>query len=697
LNNIGDIYRLWANLEQALGYYNKALAVADEYNLADVQATVYNNLGMLYKAKEDFPKALELFNKALGINKKLSDKALVSVNLSNIGETYRQLLDYDKAADYFLQALAIDKEIGIRSRIAKRLNGVALLFSDNGDYATSNTYLLETLKYADASGKVDLATYYGNLGFNYCQLKQFDRAVEYLNKAVEMKEDLRKTAQGTIRMDYLASQIFTYQNLIFTYASAGKPEKALEAMELSRAKYLAERISNTGGLSAAYPGLAAVRKYLDDDTVVIGFSNVGRYFIPMRTVITTKKLEVKELNPEALRISAAAMDEIRAANMKTRGFNIAAGGAAEERKDAGVDTSGYFYDTLSNVVYNFRSLLQKPGMDFLGSSRANEMAKALYGFLLGDLGTLLAEKKKIIIIPDNVLGLLPFETLIDGDNRFVVETHDVEYEHSLTVMQLVHERRYDGARRQLIAFGGAVYDGQSAAAPQSPRPQADASVSETELEAAAAQAGRGNGAADMYSLLHNAVWQNLPGTLAEVTSIGKMFPSATVITGDKVSEENVKALSKRGELGRYKIIHFATHGLTVPDYPELSSLVLSYPGANKNGGDGYLQAPEIAGLSIKADFVNLSACETGLGKIYGGEGIVGLSQSFIIAGANGVSVSLWSVADEPTMEFMTDFYALIKDGNTNFAAGESAVKRTFIKTKNYRHPYYWAPFVYYGK
>jgi CHAT domain-containing protein len=325
------------------------------------------------------------------------------------------------------------------------------------------------------------------------------------------------------------------------------------------------------------------------------------------------------------------------------------------------------------------------------------MAKALYGFLLGDLGRLLAGKKKIIVIPDNILGLLPFETLIDGDNRFVVETHDVRYEHSLTVMQLVNERRYDEGRRQLIAFGGAVYDGLGAAVSQSSRPPVDASISETELKAAAAQAGRGSGAADMYSFLHNAVWQNLPGTLAEVTSIGKMFPSAAVVTGDKVSEENVKALSMRGELGRYKIIHFATHGLTVPDYPELSSLVLSHPGVNQNGGDGYLQAPEIAGLNIRADFVNLSACETGLGKIYGGEGIVGLSQSFIIAGANGVSVSLWSVADEPTTEFMTDFYELIKEGNMNYAAGESAVKRMFIKTKDYRHPYYWAPFAYYGK
>jgi CHAT domain-containing protein len=111
---------------------------------------------------------------------------------------------------------------------------------------------------------------------------------------------------------------------------------------------------------------------------------------------------------------------------------------------------------------------------------------------------------------------------------------------------------------------------------QSSRPPAGASVSETELKTTAAQAGRGNGAADIYSYLRNAVWQNLPGTMAEVMSIGKMIPSATVVTGDKVSEENVKALSRRGELGGYRIIRFATHGLTVPDYSESSSIL---PGA----------------------------------------------------------------------------------------------------------------------
>ena len=102
----------------------------------------------------------------------------------------------------------------------------------------------------------------------------------------------------------------------------------------------------------------------------------------------------------------------------------------------------------------------------------------------------------------------------------------------------------------------------------------------------------------------------------------------------------------------YKVIHFATHGMVVPEVPELSALVLSQ---NKTDSteDNYLRADEISQLKLNADFVALSACETGLGKNYKGDGVVGLTQSFMIAGANSLAVSLWQVADESTSIFMT--------------------------------------------
>ena len=106
---------------------------------------------------------------------------------------------------------------------------------------------------------------------------------------------------------------------------------------------------------------------------------------------------------------------------------------------------------------------------------------------------------------------------------------------------------------------------------------------------------------------------------------------------------------------------------------------------------------EISQLELAADFVNLSACETGLGKIYSGEGVVGLTQAFLVAGANGLSVSLWQVADESTMNFMVGLYRLVRSGSLDYAHAMTAIKRSFILDPRYRNPFYWAPFVYYGR
>ena len=190
------------------------------------------------------------------------------------------------------------------------------------------------------------------------------------------------------------------------------------------------------------------------------------------------------------------------------------------------------------------------------------------------------------------------------------------------------------------------------------------------------------------------------GTLVEVNAIQRLVEGAKIYTGANVTESKIKKLSETGELAKYKVLHFATHGLVLPEMPELSAIVLSQVKDEKNGEDGYLRMGEIAELNIKADFVNLSACKTGLGKIYGGEGVVGLTQSFLLAGANAISVSLWSVEDVSTSQFMAAIYNLVEKKGMEYNDAMAEVKRQFIRGdfgNEYRAPFYWAPFVYYGK
>ena len=150
------------------------------------------------------------------------------------------------------------------------------------------------------------------------------------------------------------------------------------------------------------------------------------------------------------------------------------------------------------------------------------------------------------------------------------------------------------------------------------------------------------------------------------------------------------------------MVHFATHGDADAKIPELSAIVLSLSQTSDTTSkeDGYLQAGEIYHLNLQADFVNLSACETGLGTLYSGEGMVGLTQAFLSAGANGLSVSLWQVSDESTVQFMTALYTLIEEQGLQYAEALAVVKRRFLLGdfgEQWKSPYYWAPFVYYGR
>src|SRR5262249_44243451 len=139
----------------------------------------------------------------------------------------------------------------------------------------------------------------------------------------------------------------------------------------------------------------------------------------------------------------------------------------------------------------------------------------------------------------------------------------------------------------------------------------------------------------------------------EVENIARLYPPATVtlLTGDKASESMVKA-----NLSRHKILHFAAHAFIDEGHPEFSGLAFSRPMDPGSDDNGILQVYEILNLRIRADLVVLSACDTGLGKGMEGEGLVGLTQAFLYAGARGLVVSLWPVQDRSTAELMIRFH-----------------------------------------
>lgn len=303
-----------------------------------------------------------------------------------------------------------------------------------------------------------------------------------------------------------------------------------------------------------------------------------------------------------------------------------------------------------------------------------------------------SNKKQIVIIPDGRLGTIPFEALLTKkvdlnttdlkDLPYLIQKQAVSYVYSATLF------------RQGLTNAGGI---------------------------------KGNDKGNFGRIFicapiqfyGRAALNDLPGTEKEVEGIKNLFgeDSSDIYVRDKANE----GLVKSGILKKYKYIHFATHGIVNESNPELSQIFLSKPNETplvvvgnaeergksllevSNMEDGNLFSGEIYGLELDADLVMLSACQTGLGKVVKGEGIIGLSRALLFAGARNLMVSLWSVADESTSRLMIDFYSFLRKGeNKNEALRLAKLKmiREGINPdakKKELEVYYWSPFVLIGK
>ncbi len=162
--------------------------------------------------------------------------------------------------------------------------------------------------------------------------------------------------------------------------------------------------------------------------------------------------------------------------------------------------------------------------------------------------------------------------------------------------------------------------------------------------------------------------------------------------------EASRATALRPELGEYRIVHIATHGLLNNVHPELSGIVLSLVDKEGKPQDGFLRLQDIYNLRLSAELVVLSACQTGLGKEIKGEGLIGLARGFMYAGAPRTLASLWKVDDQATSEFMERFYqGMLGPERLSPAGALRQAQLSIWKQKQWREPYYWAAFVLQGE
>ena len=187
----------------------------------------------------------------------------------------------------------------------------------------------------------------------------------------------------------------------------------------------------------------------------------------------------------------------------------------------------------------------------------------------------------------------------------------------------------------------------------------------------------------------------LPFSREEVRSIAALVPEAEML--EAIDFRASRALVMDGTLERYRILHFATHGLLNTAHPELSGLVLSLVDENGRPQDGFLRLQDIYNLRLSADLVVLSACRSALGRRVAGEGLIGLTRGFMHAGAPRVVASLWQVDDSATAELMRRFYVGILEARLRPAAALREAQRSMAAEPRWSSPYYWAGFTLEGE
>jgi CHAT domain-containing protein len=304
-----------------------------------------------------------------------------------------------------------------------------------------------------------------------------------------------------------------------------------------------------------------------------------------------------------------------------------------------------------------------------------EPSKRLYAVLVKPIPEA-AAATRFIIAPDAILNLLPFEALRDAQGQYLLKSRVISYVPSGTILNTLRRPEHrQSAPKPLLAVGDVEYENQGGAGRRIPPP--------------ASIRGRiERGVADLSGIaLHD-----LPETRAEVEEIGKIVGSdAVILLGKKATETGFKMQP----LDQFRILHLAVHGFADTQYPERSALVLGTD--PQSGDDGLLQVREIIRLRLNAELTTLSACDSGVGKLQGQEGISNLVEAFLVAGSKSVVASLWSADDTFASALMEQLYRHLAQGEDTSSALRNAKLDLLAKYGDQVSPFYWAAFIAVGE
>ena len=643
LGNLGRAYRSLGDYAKAIDYHQQSLAIAREIGDRAGEGAVLESLGNAYHNLGDYAKAIEYYQQSLAITRDIGNRAGEGAALESLGHAYHSLGDYAKAIEYYQQSLAIARDIGNRAGEGNTLANLGNVYHNLGDYTKAIEYHQQSLTIArdisdpDAEGKV-----LNNLGVAFLGSGNLQEAERVLSTGIAKWEEIRNKLgkNDAFKVSIFEEQARTYLLLQKVLIAQKKTDKALETAERGRTRAFVELLTRRLSSQSDTPPPIQHPSFED----IKNISQQQNATIVEYSIVNFRDIEKSELFIWV--ISPNGKVTFRSFDLQS--FGVTTRGSALrklvtetlESLGVGEDRNGIFEVSITNPVAD--------------PQRQTKSLKQLHQLLIQPIADLLPTdpNERVIFIPHQDLFRVPFPALMDSDGKYLVEKHTILTAPSIQVLELTHKARQNGSR-----------SGQGVLVVGNPSPMPKG-------------------------------FQPLKGAEKEALDVAQLLKTKPLI-GSQATE-----LAVLQQLPNARIIHLATHGTFNEQQPLLGGVTLAQMGKDTQN-DGLLTAEEIFNLNsegkltLNAELLVLSACNTGRGRITG-DGVIGLSRSFIAAGVPSVLVSLWSVPDAPTASLMTEFYTNLYQKKLDKA---QALRMAMLKMmeKHRDNPRAWAAFTLIGE
>lgn len=756
LDNLGEVARTRGDLARAQEYHRRGLEAAEHISPYNVYVAIsLDCLGRVADSRGEWGKAERYFHQALALYDRISPNTphyYSASILNSLGVIREERSDLIGAEEYYRKAVTLFEKLSPSSLdVARGLELLGNVVRKRGDLGEAEEYYGRSLAILENSspGSLDHANVLAALAGIKCQKQHPDEALRLYEQALNAFESQTARLGGSedVRSSFRAKYANYYKDYIDLLIIQKKPERAFDVLEHLRARSLLETLAaaHVNIRTGADPVLLEKEHALQQSFSAKSNQRVellgGKHTSEQLAALDKEVKDILEHDQdveEQIRATSPAYAAL------TQPQPLSAREIQQQLLDAntilleyslGEDRSYVFAVTstsldtyelpgqakIESVARSLYELVKVPDesgrirgeAEAIRKAGLNQSLVALSRMVLAPVAAQI-NGKRLLVVSDGALQYIPFAMLPDlgpgadsSGSAPLIAGHEIVNLPSASVLAVLRQQTLGRkeAPKAVAVLADPVFDekdervvgrviGKTGARASRAKTVSGLTDEITSVSVSAEHLSRS--VEDVGLRARGAAYlPRLPFSRREAEAILAVTPEGEGMKAVDFLASRETAISPG--LARYRIVHFATHGLFDSEHPELSGLVLSLVNEHGEAQNGFLDLEDIYNLNLPAELVVLSACETGLGKEINGEGLVGLTRGFMHAGAKRVVASLWKTDDAASAALMAEFYTAMEKDQMPPAAALRQAQIEMLKQPRWADPYYWAGFQLQGE